>query len=131
MRIDFQSEDADVARKNFTPPGYFNEMDFRESYSHIFTLKRRIRKFLNCGEINERGLLNDSIIITNNFKLEFLNEFITERFTPDELSVMKSLLLFLGIFDEEKLSGPTNPTVDDVLSDLRFRFSLPKAYHRP
>lgn len=129
MKIDFLSSFAEVARENFTPPGYFNEMDFRESYSHIFTLKKRVRKFLESGEINERMMLNDVVILTNNFRLKFLIDFISERFTDDELSVINSLMLFLGVdfCDPER----RHPVVDDILSHLRERFDLPTAYHMP
>ena len=131
MRIDFKSDGAEIARGNFTSPGYFNEMDFRESYSHLFTLKKRIRKFITSGEINERELLNDVIIITNSFKIDFVIGFASERFEKEGVEVLKSLLLFLGIITEEAIDSSSNKIVDDVLSDLRTRYNLPKAYHRP
>lgn len=131
MKIDFYSEEAEGARENFTPPGSFDERDFREVYSHLYTLKKRVRKFIHTGEINERELLNDVIFITNNFADDFFVDFIMRRFGKDEAGVVKSLTDFLGVIEPDKMPGSNNQIVTDVLSDIRTRYSLPKAYHRP
>lgn len=131
MKLDFHSEIAGDARNYYIPHGYYNEMDFREVFTHLYTLKKRISRFILTGEINERELLNDIIFITNNFDVDFFLKFSMKNYPQKHCEVVKSLLLFLGIITDDQYDVQSNRIVDSILSDVRERFGLPMAYHKP
>lgn len=106
-----------IAKDVYEKNGFFNQTSFRTDLRILFTVKKMIRKFLTTGNINEKLLINNIIIVTNVFTIEKMNILFQELLNANELSVLKSFLIFIGA-DRLPKGVPSNRVIDDILGEI-------------
>lgn len=89
------------AFKNYHSPHCSSVGDFKTDLNIFLSIKKQIKKYKTTGELNERLLLNNVIILTNVFSIKFVCE--TLLLMLDEFTdVILPVLEFLNYLDPEE-----------------------------
>ena len=112
-----------LASEVYSKNDFFNDVEFKRDLYNLFIIRKMIIRFLRSGNINEKLLLNNTIVAINVFGIIRTNLLFELLLSDEEFSVMKSILTFLGCY---KLNADieSNRIIDDILSDVANRFTL-------
>lgn len=77
---------------------YFINID--DAVKSIYASRTIIRKYVKSNDIKDKLLLNNVIITNNIFGVKLSNYAFYHTFTNDEYRFIKSVLVFLNIYDE-------------------------------
>lgn len=89
-------------------------------------IRKMIKRFLVDGQINEKLILNNIIILLNQFGIKKSNIMLKILSSPAEFSVVKSCLIFLSSYIEldDTDKGKSNRIMDDILENVKIRYNL-------
>lgn len=114
----------EIATEDYQKNGFFDELEFKKDIYNLFIIRKMISRFLKTGNINEKLLINNIIILINVFGVERANRLLRTVLSDNEFSVAKSILVFLDcyILYDEKVKS--NRIIDDMLKDTAQRYNL-------
>ena len=123
MKIDLKTEVEQLAKKEYNKNGFFNDIEFKKDIYNLFIIRKMVNRFIKSGVINEKLLLNNVVISLNVFGINQINEIFELILTPEEFSIIKSILLFLNCYRSNS-QIKLNRIIDDILSDMSSRYNL-------
>lgn len=123
MKIELKEEIIKLASAAYNKNGFFNDVEFKKDLYNLFTIRKMVNRFLKTGNINEKLLLNNTIIAINVFGIIHINNIFEVILTNDEFGVIKSVLKFLGCYKSNS-EIPANRIINDILRDVSNRYSL-------
>lgn len=92
-----------LSRKDLIESLYVLENDYfiniDEAVKSLFQARTIIRKYLKTNDIKDRSLLNSVIIVNNILGVKRANFSFYNTFNDVEFSYLKSVLLFMDIYD--------------------------------
>lgn len=97
---------------NYRTP-HFNREEFDNDLNKIIILKKMFRRYKSTGNINERLVLNNIIILINVFGIETANFILFYRLESEFHSYIKTFLMFLNAWVDSELTHDVE--VDDEL----------------
>lgn len=106
-------------RDNYHTPLY-NEDEFRSDVKKIIILKKMFKRYHNTGQLNERLILNNIIILINVFGVEASNIILFYRIEKVYYSYIKAFLQYLNCYIENPISQDVEPS-EDIINMLRER----------
>ena len=93
------------AFRNYTNPNSSGLAEFREDFAYYKYIKKLSKKIVKGNSKNLRLLTNHVICYTNNFKLNFVKQSLKFDSTSQQLSVILSILLYLGYLEKHEYSS--------------------------
>ena len=123
MKIELKEEIIRLVSTSYNKNGFFNDVEFKKDLYNLFTIRKMINRFLKTGNINEKLLLNNTIIAINVFGVEKINNIFEVILSDAEFGVIKSVLKFLGCYRSNSIV-PSNRIINDILRDVSNRYSL-------
>ena len=102
-------------RENYHTPLY-NEEDFRSDVKKVVILKKMFKRYVNTGQLNERLVLNNIIILQNVFGIEALNIILFYRIDEKFYPFIKAFLIYLNSYIENPISQDVVP--DENITEL-------------
>ena len=86
-------------RDNYHTPLY-NEDEFAGDVKKVIILKKMFKRYANTGQLNERLVLNNIIILTNVFGIEASTRILFMKIDKRDWSALKTILLFTSAMPE-------------------------------
>jgi hypothetical protein len=83
-----------------------------------------IRRFLNIGVINDKLILNNTIVCLNVFGIKKTNTIFRIICDDQEYSVIKACLIFLNSYDLVNDNVKPNHVMRDILGDITHRYHI-------
>lgn len=115
----------EIAREGYEKGKVFNPVQFSRDFTNILTTKKMISRFLKSGSLNERLMINNTIIALNVFGPEKVNLIFRLLCDDVQFSVIKAILLFLRSYDFRHGDEVyPNRIIVDVLKDMTVRYNL-------
>lgn len=105
--------------------GVFNHSEFERDYNVFNTVRKMIVRFLATGKLNDKLLVNNTVIVLNVFGVERTNAIFRLLLNDVEFSVIKAVLMFLNHVDYS-ISPDVSPNrvISDLLRDVAVRYNL-------
>ena len=105
-------------RENYHTPLY-NEDDFRSDVKKVVILKKMFKRYVNTGQLNERLILNNIIILINVFGIEASNIILFYRIEEKYYPFIKSFLCYLKSYVENPVSSDVEASeeISDILHE--------------
>lgn len=103
------------ALKHYSTP-LFNDDEFIHDLNKVIVLKKLFRRYVNSGNINERLVLNNLIILLNVFGVEAANTILFFKTRQEHWSILKTFLTFLDSYKNNDLTD--HISLDDNISRL-------------
>jgi hypothetical protein len=115
-----QAQLEKFAREHYDNPHCAGEDEFQEDFQRLKCIKKNINRYLMCGEISERLLLNHIVILFNVFGIEPTKTMLDEKMDDDHWPILKACLLFLGYTTEGEYSQvELDPVIVSKLRELK------------
>lgn len=107
-----------IAKKNYATDGFFNSFEFKKDIRNLFIVRKMINRFLLTGQINDKLLVNNIIILINTFGVHKTNLLIKEVLIDDEKqwSVAKTILHCLDFYTLNHDSTELNNDIIKIIS---------------
>lgn len=77
----------------------FSDKEFNADLAKVVVLKKMFRRYLASGEINERVVLNNIIIMLNVFGIKATNVILFFKLDKEFYGTLKSFLTFLDSYE--------------------------------
>jgi hypothetical protein len=115
----------ELARQAYSSNRIFNQEEFDTDFGTFIATRRLIVKFLKSGQLNERLLINNTILCLNIFGKSAVNEVYRLLLDDVQFSVIKAILMFLHQYDFSiSIEVSPNRILVDVLRDISHRYNL-------
>ena len=92
------------AIKHYENPQCEGEKEFHDDMKRFKYIKRLFKKYTLNGQLKERLLLNDIIVLRNLFGTEACVTLLLFKTQKEYLGVLKSFLIFLNMIKEDELT---------------------------
>ena len=93
------------AIRHYQNPHCLSIEEFYDDLAKFKYIKRLLRKYIECGEIRERLILNHIISIYNVFPISAANHMMFFRIEKNLWEVLKPFLIFLNYLPENMMSS--------------------------
>ena len=103
---------------------HFNDEEFRKDFFRFFIVRKMVKRFVECGLVSEKLLLNNVIICLNIFGIKAANLIWRMVCQDDEFSVIKSCLIFLNSLNPRTPEIKHNKIMLDILKDIEHRYTI-------
>lgn len=108
---------------NVLPKNEVERKDLKQLVYSFFIIRKMARAFIKSGNMNEKLFINNLIIILNQVSISKTTESFIHICNEDELSVIKSCLLFLNSCDKKLNNINSNARMNDVFQELRQQYT--------
>ena len=104
---------------NYQTP-LFTREEFDSDLNKIIILKKMFKRYLTNGNINERLVLNNIIILINVFGIYPTNVILFYRLEDCFHPIIKSFLIYLDVFKDNSYTKDIDedPIIQRLLTDL-------------
>lgn len=85
--------------KNHYIASYYTEKEFNTDLSKVVVLKKMFRRYQTTGDLNERVVLNNIIIMLNVFGIKATNVILFFKIDREFYGTLKSFLVFLDSYE--------------------------------
>jgi hypothetical protein len=93
--------------------------EFYDDLKRFKYIKRLISRYTQTGELQERLLINHTVVIFNLFGIEAAKKMMHYKFNEKEWPIIKPILLYLNyITDSENIEIPLDPFVVERLRKI-------------
>lgn len=124
MRSDNREPALKTALDSYPYKTAFDEEEFRKDFFRFYTVRRMARRFVCCGIVSDRLLVNNIIICLNIFGIKSSN-LIWKLICQDcEFSVIKSCLIFLNSLNPSHDSIKHNQKMLEILKDIKHSYTI-------
>lgn len=113
----------ELAKEVYDKKPFFDNKEFTRNIYNIFIIKKMAFRFLKTGNINEKLILNNIIIILNTFDVQRANQMFRVAMGDAEFSIIKTCLIFLDAYDLDD-ETETNDILYAILMDVARRMHL-------
>lgn len=93
----------EYAKKHYIP-SYYTDREFNLDLAKVVVLKKMFRRYQLTGDINERVVLNNIIIMLNVFGIEATNIILFFNIDSEFYGTLKSFLVFLDSYESNNLT---------------------------
>lgn len=114
------------AVKAYSNPNGSSTEDFQQDLNRIICIKRQLNKYVKCGRIKERVLLNHFIILGNVFSPEHAVRLLFFKCDPIVFPALKTFFLLLGWMPEVVIGIDPPIISSDIPVDLELANILRK-----
>lgn len=97
------------ALDNYRSP-LFSDEEFNGDLNKIIVLKKMFRRYTNDRDINIRLILNNIIIIVNQFGVDAANKLLFHKVEPEHHTILKTFLVYLNSY-----TGTDDLIYDDII----------------
>lgn len=114
------------ALENYRAP-LFSLEEFNEDLNKVIVIKKMFRRYTNSESLNERLILNNIILILNQFGVKVANEMLFYKVNREHHGVLKTFLVYLNSFSENEFVddfSDLDPIVVSKLKDITCRSCL-------
>tara|TARA_R100000951_G_scaffold92156_1_gene80551 strand:- start:1571 stop:1957 length:387 start_codon:yes stop_codon:yes gene_type:complete len=87
------------AAKYYNNPNCTDILEFHDDLNRIKYVKRLLKSYAESGELKERLVLNHLITLFNVFEPQACTKMLVFKL-PDHVSVLKSFLSYMGVWQE-------------------------------
>lgn len=122
---DLKAESKKLAREGYTNGNVISEEAFSKDYGIFLSTRRQISRFLSSGSINEKIIINNTVILLNIFGPIKVAKVFRLLLNDPQYSVVKAVLMFLRQ-NEQGIGQDVFPNriMVDILKDTSHRFNL-------
>jgi hypothetical protein len=92
---DLKAESKKLAREGYTNGNVISEEAFSKDYGIFLSTRRQISRFLSSGSINEKIIINNTVILLNIFGPIKVAKVFRLLLNDPQYSVVKAVLIFL------------------------------------
>jgi hypothetical protein len=103
------------AMRHYNNPSCQDISEFQNDLNRTVYIKRHLKKYVRCGEIKERLLINQLIIFTNVFGIVDGVRMICYKMDEELMPTLKSFLVYLQYMP--KCDIPEAPQLHDIAHD--------------
>ena len=91
------------AIKHYDNPQCEGESEFHDDMKRFKYIKRLLRKYQDSGELKERLILNNLIVVFNVFGAEAGSTLLLFKLEPEFWSILKTFMVFLNMLPDGEL----------------------------
>ena len=91
------------AIKHYDNPQCEGELEFHDDMKRFKYIKRLLRKYQDSGELKERLILNNLIVVFNVFGAEAGSTLLLFKLEPEFWSILKTFMVFLNMLPDGEL----------------------------
>lgn len=92
---DLKTEAKNLAREKYSNGNVLSEETFGKDYGIFLSTRRQISRFLSSGSINEKIIINNTVILLNIFGKDKVCKVFRLLLNDPQYSVVKAVLMFL------------------------------------